>query len=379
MSKNFTSEFILILYTFGFTTIRPVIYFFNSQSTFVVGGFIFVSLFFWLKNRIKLAKKELIAWTIFSFFFEFLIYISRSELSSTYMVNFFMYGIISVAMLMKVFDYKEVLHWVYVFSFVNAIVIGLDPFFEYKFTGGYMEYGFNMVMFSFSGFLIGKYYFHKKYVTIPIIFELVMISFYGNKGAIITAFCLIICLRFLFSYSAKRLLYSLITGISLCNWKLILSWIISGAKSFGVSSYSISTMEIMLSDKSDYVYSARTNIWKLASEMISKKPIFGYGVGKFEMIANGSAHNVFYDITLAFGFFGLILFLLLLINSIYHIYIDVYIERKVICILCLITWIVPMQFSLTLWNVIIFWVYWGLYLYNVICSRCVNESFNTNI
>ena len=54
----------------------------------------------------------------------------------------------------------------------------------------------------------------------------------------------------------------------------------------------------MLSDKSDIVFSARTNIWEKAINWILEEPILGHRVGEFEAATDVYAHNIFLDISL---------------------------------------------------------------------------------
>lgn len=234
-------------------------------------------------------------------------------------------------------------------------------------------------MYSFTGLLFGYFYYRKRPFLVPIVIELIMISFYGNKGACITAILLFLGGMILYSRNVKKIIYSIIACVGILSWRTILLWIIDLAKYFGVSSYSVSTMKIMLSDKSNIVFSARTNIWKTAQMWILESPFLGHGIGAFEVANNGYAHNIFYDITLSFGFIGLTFFIIMIFHSIYKMYYNPCKEYKIFQVCCLLCWLIPMQFSLTLWNVTLFWVYWGLYFYDDKYKRWKIESISSDI
>ena len=377
--KIVTPEFIFIFYVFGFAMLRPILFLFRARSSVIIVSFIAVVLLFSLLNGHVFEKRCFVKWVIISVFFEVLLYFSPPEVSATYMVNYFMYGIMALFLLINVNDYQRILHWIVRFSCINGVLLILDPFFSYQFNGGYMEYGFNLLMFSFTGLLLGYFYYRNRHFFVPIVIELIMISFYGNKGACVTAIFLFLGGMFLSGSNVKRFIYSVFACLGILSWRTILLWIIDLAKYFGVSSYSITTMKIMLSDKADIVFSARTNIWETAQMWISEKPFLGYGIGVFEATTNGYAHNIFYDITLSFGFIGLIIFIILLLHSVYKIYYNPCKEYKLFQLCCLFCWLIPMQFSLTLWNVTIFWVYWGLYFYDNKYKRWKIESISSDI
>ena len=121
--------------------------------------------------------------------------------------------------------------------------------------------------------LFGYFYYKNRLFLVPMIIELIMISFYGNKGAAIAAFFLLFVAMILSGSDLKKLFYSLIACLGILSWRSILLLIIDVAQIFGVTSYSIKTLKTMLSDKSDIIFSARTNIWEKAINWILEKPV----------------------------------------------------------------------------------------------------------
>lgn len=377
--KIITPEFIFIFYIFGFAMLRPVLFLLKPYSSVIIAAFVTFTIIASLSNSHVRLKRSFIMWLIISAFFELILFVSPAESAKLYMKNYFMYGIVSLFLLINVSDYKLILDWIVKFSCINGALLVLDPFFNYQFNGGYMQYGFNLLMFSFVGLLLGYCYFKKSKFLILIIIELIMISFYGNKGAYLTAMILFLGGMILSGGNIKKIIFSIIACLIMLNWKTFLALIIDFAKRLGVSSYSIATMQMILIGKENDIYSSRTDIWEIAQNWILQEPVFGYGVGVFEDKANGYAHNIFYDITLSFGFVGLFIFIVVTLHSIYKMFINKFTEYKLLQLCCLICWLIPMQFSLTLWNVNLFWVYWGLYLYEGRYRRWKIESIDSNI
>ena len=377
--KTITAEFIFVLYFFGFATLRPIVFLAQSKSTLVIFAFILITVLLSLFNSHTFNKNSFFKWLVISALAVFILYFSPKEIRSTYMMNFFMYGVLPLFLLLNVDDYELVLQWVVRFSCLNGIVLILDPFFDYQLNGTYMSYGLNMLVFSFSGLLVGHFYLKNKRLFGPLLIEMAMILFFGNKGAGIASIVLFICSMFLTGSSIRRLAICGIACVGAFNWRIILLWIIKCASFFGFSSYALTTFYIILTENADSVFSSRTNIWETANTWIQQNPIFGYGVGKFEIANNGYVHNIFYEITLAFGYLGLVIFVLLLLRSIYKMYHNPYPSYKILQAICLGCWLIPLQFSLTFWSVSAFWVYWGLYLFDDSYKRCKIESISSDV
>ena len=377
--KIITPEFTFVLYVFGFATLRPVLWLFRPWSSAIISIFMAANVFASLLECYMLEEGNFAKWITVSTLFGILLLFSPAKEAEKYIVNFFMYGCVSLFLLINVNDYKAVLEWVVKLSCVNGALLIFDPFFGYRFNGGYMEYGFNMLMFSFTGVLLGFFYLRKKKYFCPMIAELLMISFYGNKGACITAVILFLGGMYLSGNSITKMFFCIVVPLSMVGWKTIMQGVIDLAKYLNVSSYSITTIQMMISDKAEMVYSVRTSIWENALNWILRKPFLGYGIGVFEAETNGYAHNIFLDIALSFGCLGLLFFVVVFLHSIYKMCCNTCVEYKVLQACCLICGLVPMQFSLTFWNVSIFWVYWGLYLYDSRYRRLKIESISSDV
>ena len=377
--KTITAEFIFVLNFFGFATLRPIVFLGQSKSTLVIFAFILITVLLSLFNSHTFYKNSFLKWSAVSALAIFVLYLSPKETQSTYMINFFMYGVLPLFLLLNVDDYELVLQWVVRFSCLNGILLILDPFFDYQFNGTYMSYGLNMLVFSLSGLIVGYFYLKDKRFFIPMLIEMAMILFFGNKGAGIAAAILVLFGMILTGRSIRKLLICFVACMGMVSWRTILTWVINLASYLGFSSYALTTFSIILTENADRVFSSRTNIWETANTWIQQNPIFGYGVGKFEIANNGYVHNIFYEITLTFGYLGLVIFVLLLLRSIYKMYHNPYPSYKILQAICLGCWLIPLQFSLTFWSVSAFWVYWGLYLFDDSYKRCKIESISSDV
>ena len=155
--KTITAEFIFVLYFFGFATLRPIVFLAQSKSTLVIFAFILITVLLSLFNSHTFNKNSFFKWLVISALAVFILYFSPKEIRSTYMMNFFMYGVLPLFLLLNVDDYELVLQWVVRFSCLNGIVLILDPFFDYQLNGTYMSYGLNMLVFSLSGLIVGYF------------------------------------------------------------------------------------------------------------------------------------------------------------------------------------------------------------------------------
>lgn len=374
MFKRLSTELLFTIYTFVFVLLRPIFYLtdFNSTLLLALSGIVILALYFVRAPFLNVNKMLILLVICLSYL---LIYgtqkiITPNSLMNQYFANFVIYTVIPLFLLQNVKDFGKVLLHYYHLSIIVGILIGLDPLFEYRFTGDYMQYGFNMLMFSYAGLLIGVSYFNKRILWIPIAIELVFIAFWGNKGALLASVMLLlfVWLKRLKKMSTK-IFFILIGLVGVSFYDKIILAAIDLAKRLGINSYSMTTFEIMLSENANIIYDSRLDIWREAIAHIKQSPLFGSGIATFEEQTGGYAHNIFLDIALTFGLIGLFAFICVLIHSVIMLCKSKNTEVKLFQSICLGCWLVSMQFSLTFWNVILFWVYWGVYLYGLLSEK----------
>ena len=363
-------EGLFVGYLFSFVILRPVIVWFSDYSTFILAIMVAVSLLcFFYKFPNSFPIDCFVPWAVIAIGGLVLITMGikgndRGGISQ-YRINFIIYGILPLLYLMYVEDFRLMLKYYYYLSLIATAVIVMDPFWGYYLSTDYMVYGGYMVNYSFLGILIGIFYFKKRKLWILLVAVFGMITLYANKGTIISAIVLlIVCLLYYGKTGVRRIGLLIPMSVIIMEWKTILLKIISMAESLNIQSYAMETFKIMLGKNADYVYSQRTDLWKYAWEMIKNSPFVGYGVGEFENIYKIYPHNLFLEITVTFGMFGLFLLLIITVNSIKEWYLCENYELKLFQAGCFIIMILRLQFSDTFWAVAFFWIYYGIYFYS---------------
>jgi membrane protein len=356
------NEFLFVLYLYIFAIIKPILALLSPYSTLILLTCVLLVVIKRLMISITISYRNFTIWLLTSVFFvTFLLwgkYIGNYSVVDQYIINFVIYGIIPLFLLTSVKDYSKVLFFVSRLSIVATVIIIADPFIGFILTGGYMEYGFTMLTYSFAGIVLNYYKFEHKWCGLLIIIDLILIAVYGNKGALITALVLLFATIITKERMIlKKMILYIMLVLALVFWKQILTWTISIAELFVKDTYSINTFKILLNDSS-IITSVRTNIWDDALQVIRAHP-FGTGVGFFETYYHGYTHNVELDIAVMFGLAGFFVFVALLIWAIKKLILLKYRNKKIFLLGCLICSMVPLQISLTIWNVLLFWVFWG--------------------
>lgn len=356
------NEYWFVFYLYLFLLLKPVISIVPQFSTIILLACVILILMMKLLISTVMIQKNFVLFLIITVFFcGFLLwgkFVRHYSVVDQYIINFIIYGVIPLFMLTGVKDYSKVLAFISRFSIITTIVVFADPFIKFQFTGGYMEYGFDMLMYSFSGIILSYYYFEEKWCRWLILMDLILIGLYGNKGAAVAALILFFVASNLKErMNIKRFIMWVMAFGGIIFWKQILSIFVSMAEKVVKDTYSINSIKILLFDSS-VITNTRTSIWEKAIELIKSNPL-GAGVGYFETYYNSYTHNIELDIAVMFGLIGFLLFLLLLIVAIRKIVLINDRAKQVFLIGSLICWFVPMQFSLIMWNVTLFWVFWG--------------------
>ena len=355
-------EFYFVSYSFLFLFIKPL-YRINTGSSTILLLFLIllVLLCFFLFCDIKTSYRFLRCFVFLSCFLMIFIVnyiLCKNDIMRQYFENFVLYAVIPLIFILNVNNYRKVLNYFCAFSCVAGIMLCIEPFVGYAFTSDYMQFGFNMLFYSFIGLILLIFSLHKKVFIIPLIAELLLIFLYGNKGAFITA--IVLLLFFLIFVSKHKLLkffVFILSIVCIIFWKEILLELINIGRYLGIDSYSLDTFKILISDNYEVVTNSRIDIWKQAWEWIKDYPIFGSGIGTFEVAEHGYAHNIFIDITVTFGIVGLVIFFVFLLKSLFVIKRCENAFQKQFILALLLFWIVAMEVSLTFWSTIGFWIY----------------------
>lgn len=369
------SEFLLVLYCFSFSFLKPLTVTLKSYSTLIllasalaiIAVYVFCNL-----NRLSQAnflRFVIFLLLLFIFLGAQLVFWNNSMLFSC-IYNFCIYGLIPVFLLINVRNYTKLLkYWCYT-AFVAGIIFLPDPFLNYQWSGGYMPLGFNHLLPAFGACIVLWLYYNKKWSAFAAVILFAEMFLYANKGAALTAIVYAV-LFYLFAKkekTGKKVIFAasvmIITVMVVYIFRFqIFDLIYELAQEMGVNSYALKTFRELLYTSGDRIYSQRIDIWAQCLQEFAKKPVFGMGIGGFQAQYGYYPHNVFLEILVSFGIFGLSFFIVAIAVGIKRIKKTTDSDKKTFLLMMLILWLLPMQISLSLWNYAMFWVYWGSFIY----------------
>jgi len=199
----------------------------------------------------------------------------------------------------------------------------------------------------------------------------------GSKTSLAASIFIHVSMLFLQLIKSKKFSYRLILGLSSIPIILIAIFIILNYKKIA---YLLGGSESL---------TGRIPLWYNVILAISKAPILGYGytafwgseLGSMKFMTNtdwlsGKSHNAFLDVWLDLGIIGLILFIVLIVNTlirllkIYRNKNDIYSEAYLL-ILMLILSISMIDFRILYYNSIVFFLVVYIYFYSLKLTRHV--------
>lgn len=326
--KNYllkSNEMLFPIYIWGFTILSPITHAFQQYSKFILAifaiGVVFLSFLSLIIFNKKLPIKPIvliIAVTLI-IIIDFLIYLTSYNFMIFY--NFTIYGIIPVFLLIQIRDWSLTFNCLYIIAIIVFSLFFWRPFFNNKMIGDYMQFGFQVVL---PVFLIFDLY-RKKYknwwlILLEIICFLEIVIF-ANRS------CLLAVVFYYFLYDlvfikniAKFFIKwcTIIIGglLILTQLEFILIKVSDLLTRLNIDSYAIRKYLVIIENGGiENFFSGRIEIWSAAWQLFLKNFLFGTGVSCFQ-VNNGYAHNIFLDIAVQFGIFGVIVFFIILIKSI---------------------------------------------------------------
>lgn len=369
--KENISEFLFSLFLLMFSLVKPI-----TQPTGYNGIILFcLSLLCLLvltnhnlKRRISGNYKFLFRILSIALFLFLLDAVGRySDSLFEHVYNFCLYAVLPIAFLSNVRNFVAVLWYYSIFSIANGFIYLFDPLLEYSISGGYMPFGFNVMLPAIAGCSLLFFYFQKKFALLLMLFFLLFSFIFSNKGATLTAI-LIVAMSYIYipyggKKSKKRLVLSLF-ALSLLVIMIIplleLGWAV--ASHLGIdNSYALTTTSMISEGLGDNVYSERYKVWDDAIRMFNDSPLIGHGVGHFlEYSEQPYPHNFLLQVMVEYGMVGAILFIIIFIKSITKISKIKLFEKKIFTLIMLVMWFIPLMLSLAYWVYMPFWIYWAL-------------------
>ncbi|MFJ7363445.1 O-antigen ligase family protein [Peribacillus frigoritolerans] len=368
MINNKINEFLFTLYIFLFSLLKVLTVNVQGISTQIllvcVLSILIVSLFY---NKMLINIRVLFFMIIMSIFLciEFL-FRGNSE-TGNYIYNFIIYGGITVYLYSFVKDKNQVLFYYAYFSLILFLLYCWDPFNGYLLTTNYMIFGFNFMLPAFAGLYIGGKYLGIKWMRIFALFALIEIVLFANKGSSFAAFFIIFIFSTFFVNNNGK--YRLVKRFFLYGFALtaiyiiwinllnIINTLINIVEKINLNSYSLTTLKSILIDRTiENRLSEREQIWQNAKDFIEINPLIGSGTAAFHSNFGIYPHNLFLEILTSYGMLGLIIFIILWLKSCKVVLISSSFD-KIFCILMLCLWVVPLTFSMNIFESKEFWIF----------------------
>lgn len=383
IGKIFSPELFFVLYYFSFTILRPILLSVGTGSTAVLIITVLLLVVLSLlsfKFRLNLHNlgKSVILIIFLSLLFCFDFLFRGNNFLVDYYYYFAVYGILAIFMMINITDYKRLLlYWVVCSSIVGVMYL-TDPFSSYKWSGGYMPFGFDIMLPAFSGACVLFNLYKKRFALLLMIVFFIELVIFGNKGAIVAA---LLVFFFSSSYSKgnkrntlNKYKFMYVFGFLLIFfYDIILNWFQDIASQLGVGSYALVSLSRILDKSNHDLFLGRSDLWNSVIDLIIDHPFIGYGIGTLEAITGNYAHNFLLDLLSTFGIPLGLIFLFVFCVFLVKNYKRSKDEHKYFIVIMGILGLSPLLFSLTFWKWLPFWVLIGSCLFKV---RKVNYTRN---
>lgn len=366
--KEISYEMLFVLCYFMNKLLKPILLMFSGNSTYVlIIAVLVLCVFFFLKQGTQLSRKLIrtllfLAGVCMLFVIDF--FIRSNSYVGTYFSSYIILGAVPLFFLSRVCDYKKALYYWSRVAVIVGVMFFLDPLFQYQWSGGYMPFGFEIMLPAFTGALLLYMYFKENYLWIAIGF-FIELFICGNKGTLFTVIVIIIVATIFLNrkviFSFKRFSVVLGAGISIYLIREpIIELMIQMASKLALNSYSLRTLKTMLGENANAIYDVRLDIWSIVLSKIEESPLVGHGIGYFTSFYGTHAHNFFLDIGVTFGGIGLVAIIILLFICVRKVIKLKDKDQKIFFGMFLCMWVVPLMMSLTFWQYTPFWCFLGL-------------------
>lgn len=367
--KLYYSEYLFSLFMFMFMLVKPI-----SQPTGYNGVILFVLSIVCIvlevihNNQIFKINRYL----LFSSFAIFMLILFNtlarpSANESTYIYNYLLYGFLPVFFLSFTKNFAAILRFYTIFSLIVGFIYLIDPFIDYQLSGGYMPFGFNVMLPTCTGCILLIFYYKEK-IGLPLFLLFMVVSLiFSNKGATLSSLLVFVFAYIYISKRGKEVFFRLIFSllfilVLISSFPVIVEfgWFLT--KLFKVDgSYALSTSQMILDGRDALVLGARYDVWQEAINMYSTKPNVGLGIGYFEKYSiQPYPHNFYLQVLVESGIYGATIFTLFLLISFYKLFKMKNIDKKIFASLMLIQWMSSLMISLSYWVFMPFWIYWAL-------------------
>ena len=385
-SNDSMNSLLMVLFLYINIITLPLVQALGSSIIFwiVLLGITAYSIFL---NQVFYWKFVLITITISLFFLFNLLLVDNKQDVLQYFLLFIRYGILSLYFVMLVTDFKKLVKYACYTSIISFFILNFFIGF-YQETNGYMDLGVYLG-YCVLGFTLYFYNIKRN----RFIFVLLIVSFFeilvlGNRSALLACVGVLIYFQIrnmkttklgIALLSLKLTFFSITIAILYLNMYKILEFIMQIAQKFGFYSYSLTKYILILQEGFSGVLSqssGRDVVYSTAYKLIQDSYFMPNGVNYFAQFTNYTIpypHNLFLEVTLDFGIFGLILFCIFLIYLVkrYLHFSKINNEyRDFVAILAIIGF-TRLMFSDSYWQEPLFWLCIGFILF----SKKSSENF----
>ncbi len=365
--KEKLNEILLAYYIFSYVLLKRIIPNYSEISTNVLLINVIVILITSLiynKLKIKFMVKEIIIYLVI-IFYALLDYNFRPNIYTvqtySYMIIF---AIIPIFLYLRIDNLQSFFSSYSFFSIVIAILFILDPFYNYKYSGDYMGFGYNTMILVYIGLYI-KIRENKSGMLLKALLVIVFVELliFSNKGAILSAILFTLLYELWIKGSTKKKIVMISIGVILVlGFNTIIEVAYNIAVNNNINSYSIRSLQQVV-DKTASGLSGRENIWKEAQIQIENNLVFGNGAGYYRTTNNEGmyTHNIVYDVLIEYGIVMFAILTILVLKGIMKIRKERG-EERLVGIIFLIMWFPKLFFSSYLQAEIGFWLFliWGI-------------------
>lgn len=368
--KSYFTEYLFSLFMFMFMLVKPI-----TQPTGYNGAILFalsvICIVFEIIHNTKkvfIINKYLLFSSLTILVLILLNTLTRpSSNEATYLYNYLLYGFLPTFFLSFTKNFAAILRFYTFFSLLVGFIYLVDPFLDYQLSGGYMPFGFNVMLPTCTGCILLIFYYKEKIGFLFLLLFILVSLIFSNKGATLSSL-----LVFIFGYVYISTRGKHIFGRSIFSLLFILllitslsaivefGWVLT--RLFNVNgSYALSTLQMILDGKDILVYGTRFDVWQEAINMYSTNPNTGVGIGYFEKYSlQPYPHNFYLQVLVESGIYGATIFTLFLLISFYKLFKMKDNDKKIFTFLMLIQWTSSLMISLSYWVFMPFWIYWAL-------------------
>lgn len=374
INLNNLSEWLFVIYIYIFSLLKPIITG-NDYSTAILlmATAIIVTIYFFYEHYSTEIISNTDIFIIIVSIIGMLIILDWLVRNNGYQLNilynFIINAVIPLFLLKNVKNYNCVLKAFGILAIITGVLYLPDPMYSYKWSGEYMTFGFMVMLPAFCGAIILFLRFKSKFSgVISVIFFLELVMF-ANKSSILCGgiFFIIAYITSGKSTNSKLVKIIIIAVTTIIAFFLKENLFNIAAKMLiktGATSYSLTTINFLLKGNINEIIRPRLLLWEKAVQVYKNHVLLGSGIGYLESTM-GYAHNVALDILASGGIVMGCVVGIIFIKSIKKLFQINNRDRQFFAITMLIFWIIPLQFSLSFWNMSFFWIYWGTCFYRL--------------